>query len=45
MLCDGSPNPIIDTEMNTFLALWKEDKVKNDIKSSLAQIGLALRVS
>ena len=44
MRCDGSPDPSISGEINTFLTLWKEDAV-NDIKSSLKHTELALEVA
>ena len=25
MLCDGSPDPCIENELNMFMNLWKED--------------------
>lgn len=43
MLCDGSPNPTVEPEINTFIALWKEDP-EVDIQIILKQCSLALQV-
>ncbi|XP_070553160.1 dynein axonemal intermediate chain 7-like isoform X10 [Ptychodera flava] len=37
MLCDGSPDPTIPGEINTYMNLWKEDDSKNDIESVLKE--------
>ncbi|XP_053364665.1 dynein axonemal intermediate chain 7 isoform X1 [Clarias gariepinus] len=43
MLCDGSPNPTVEPEINTFIALWKEDP-EVDIQIILKQCSLALQL-
>ncbi|KAF5890790.1 protein CASC1-like, partial [Clarias magur] len=43
MLCDGSPNPTVEPEINTFIAQWKEDQ-EVDIQVTLKQCSLALRL-
>jgi hypothetical protein len=44
MKCDGSPNPSINGEINTFLTLCKEDMDSQDLKNSFNIIDLALKV-
>lgn len=44
MLCDGSPDPTIPGEINTYLNLWREDTAHNDIQSVLKESKLTLRV-
>ncbi|KAK2832137.1 hypothetical protein Q7C36_015599 [Tachysurus vachellii] len=44
MICDGSPNPAIRPEINTFITLWKEDP-DVDIQTILKQCALALRLT
>ncbi|TST22550.1 Protein CASC1 [Bagarius yarrelli] len=41
MICDGSPNPAVQTEINAFITLWKEDP-NVDIQTILQQCALAL---
>ncbi|XP_060759710.1 dynein axonemal intermediate chain 7 [Neoarius graeffei] len=41
MICDGSPNPAVQPEINGFITLWKEDPEVN-IQSILKQCALAL---
>lgn len=43
--CDGSADPVIPGEINTFLSLLYEDKDHNDINNSLKNTNLALEVS
>lgn len=45
MLCDGSPDPTIQGEINTYMNLWKEDKTSDDIHHVLKESRLALSVS
>jgi hypothetical protein len=44
MECDGSPNPSISGEINTFLTLCKEDMDSQDLKNLFDIIDLALKV-
>ncbi|ELU16422.1 hypothetical protein CAPTEDRAFT_227810 [Capitella teleta] len=44
MLCDGSPNPAIPGEINTFMNLWREDQNNNDIESVLKDSKLTLKL-
>ncbi|MCJ8742982.1 hypothetical protein PDJAM_G00088460 [Pangasius djambal] len=44
MICDGSPNPAVQPEINTFITLWKEDP-EVDIQTILRQCALALRLT
>ncbi|XP_027016139.1 dynein axonemal intermediate chain 7 [Tachysurus fulvidraco] len=44
MICDGSPNPAVQPEINTFITLWKEDP-DVDIQTILKQCVLALRLT
>ncbi|XP_077994228.1 dynein axonemal intermediate chain 7-like [Glandiceps talaboti] len=37
MLCDGSPDPTIPGEINTYMNLWKEDTTRNDVESVLKE--------
>ncbi|KAK1790314.1 hypothetical protein P4O66_014219, partial [Electrophorus voltai] len=43
-LCDGSPNPAVQPEINAFISLWKEDPV-GQIQPLLQQCAMALRAS
>ena len=45
MRCDGSPNPTIPGEINTYLNLWIEDNEHNDIDSVLKESTQTLSVS
>lgn len=40
--CDGSPDPVIPGEINTFLTLLLEDKTHNQISNSLKNTNLTL---
>ncbi|XP_072528979.1 dynein axonemal intermediate chain 7 [Salminus brasiliensis] len=44
MLCDGSPNPAVQPEINTFISLWKEDP-EVQIQPILQQCALALQLT
>lgn len=43
MRCDGSPDPSVQQEINTFINLWCEDP-EVQIKPILKECALALRV-
>ena len=45
MKCDGSPDPTIQGEINTYINLWKEDMRSNDIANVLNESTLTLSVS
>ena len=45
MRCDGSPDPTIQGEINTYMNLWKEDMRSNDIANVLKESKLTLSVS
>ena len=45
MLCDGSPDPTIPGEINTFMNLWREEKNNVSIERVLEDSKLPLRVS
>lgn len=44
MLCDGSPDPSVCQEINTFMSLWSEE-TKEDFQSVLNKSNQVLRVS
>ena len=44
MKCDGSPDPSIPKEINTFMTLWKEDHDENRVDDSLNNIDLVIKV-
>ncbi|XP_066523222.1 dynein axonemal intermediate chain 7 isoform X2 [Hoplias malabaricus] len=44
MLCDGSPNPAVQPEINAFISLWKEDP-EVQIQPLLQQCALALQLT
>ncbi|XP_078584066.1 dynein axonemal intermediate chain 7 homolog isoform X2 [Branchiostoma floridae x Branchiostoma japonicum] len=35
MKCDGSPDPTVTQDINTYMSLWREDKESSDIKMVL----------
>lgn len=43
--CDGSPDPSIPKEINTFLTLWREDYVHNRVSDSLINIDSVIKVN
>ena len=45
MRCDGSPDPTIAGEINTYMNLWREDTKRVDIETVLSDSDLALAVS
>ncbi|XP_033099914.1 protein CASC1-like [Anneissia japonica] len=42
VLCNGSPDPTVPSEINTYINLWKEDKDRNDIDCVLKESKLTL---
>ena len=42
--CDGTPNPTVAAEINSFMTLWQEDKENNDIENSFKFADLSLQV-
>ena len=45
MRCDGSPDPTIAAEINTYMNLWRENTKENDIDTILKESNLVLSVS
>ena len=45
MLCDGSPDPTIPGEINTYMNLWRENTENNSIQDVLKDSELTLKVS
>ena len=45
MKCDGSPDPTVQGEINTFMNLWREDLTEKDINTILKGAQLTLGVS
>ena len=45
MLCDGSPDPTVAREINTYMNLWREDLENIDIDTVLRDGKLTLNVS
>ena len=45
MRCDGSPDPTIAVEINTYMNLWRENTKENDIDTILKESNLVLSVS
>ena len=44
MLCDGSPDPTIPGEINTYMNLWRENIKDRDIQTILKESQLILSV-
>ena len=44
MKCDGSPDPTIAGEINTYMHLWREDTESTTIEKVLGDSNLTLRV-
>uniref|UniRef100_A0A3B1IZ43 Dynein axonemal intermediate chain 7 n=1 Tax=Astyanax mexicanus TaxID=7994 RepID=A0A3B1IZ43_ASTMX len=44
MLCDGTPNPAVQPEVNTFISLWQDDP-ELQIQPIMQQCALALRLT
>ena len=42
MLCDGTPDPTILPEINTFISLWHDEQQKLEVDQTLAQTNLVL---
>ena len=45
MLCDGSPDPKITKEINTYMNLWKEDVNPKSIHKIIQECHDALKVN
>lgn len=45
MKCDGSPDPTVNAEINTYINLWKEDESRNDLDAVLKESNQTLDVS
>lgn len=43
MRCDGSPDPAVQPEINSFISLWREDS-ETQIEKVLENCALALQV-
>lgn len=44
MRCDGSPDPSVQPDINTYISLWREDS-ENQIQKVLEECALTLEVS
>ncbi|KAJ8024113.1 Protein CASC1 [Holothuria leucospilota] len=42
MRCDGSPDPTVPAEINTYINLWKEDDSRNSLSAVLSESNLTL---
>lgn len=43
MRCDGTPDPAVHQDINTYMSVWRDDKEVN-IQTVLKQCDLALKV-
>ena len=44
MICDGTPNPKIAKEINTYINLWKEDVTSKPVHKIIQECHDALKV-
>ena len=44
MLCDGSPDPLIENELNTFIHLWRDETIPTLTKDVLEECENTLKV-
>ncbi|CAF5151784.1 unnamed protein product, partial [Rotaria magnacalcarata] len=42
MQCDGTPDPTILPEINTFISLWRDEKQRIDVEYTMKQTNLVL---
>lgn len=42
MQCDGTPDPTVLPEINTFISLWQDEKQRTDIEYTMKQTDLVL---
>ena len=42
MQCDGTPDPTVLPEINTFISLWHDEKQRTDIEYTMKQTNLVL---
>lgn len=44
MRCDGTPDPVVHQDINTYMSLWRDDP-EVSVEAVLKQCDLALKVS